>query len=657
MRTLEIKHVADLLSMRFCIPNYQRGYRWERKHVEALLDDLYAFSTTSNQPGEFYCLQPLAVVKNNVLSTDKDIVYDVIDGQQRLTTLYLLLSYLEDVRQCILMGELATSLFALEYESRDSDFFDKKKFKDGDIEKAIGNIDFFYMTRAYQTIKEWFEKKGINKNIILKVLIPEWYHSIAGLEGDELATVRKENDKENDVRFIWYDVPVKGNTESMEVFSQLNYGKTALTPTDLVKALLLRCDIYTTDKSLMQEVAFRRSCEWDMMEKQLHDPFMWSMFMPLEHSFVSHITPVISLVCDEIYEELSQISDSKLQNNSDDFIYQVCNLYLENNKAGNNKDDYAKNVEKVWTKIQNTYTALYNWYQDADTYHLIGLLVWLKEYKNRDFDNQKRYALLKDLFKEYSIRTKDAFVVYLKQEIGDIIQVKEINEGDVSSGIKFINYYENPLQLIRILVAFNVEEIRTQQAESARFPFHLLREQNITSLEHIHPQHFDLDNLKLDSLRAWLVEKEKSLKLFDKYESYKTDIEQLNSFIQDESTYNDNKGLARLIIEKIDNQFDELVCMQKGQMHTLYNLALVDKDTNAALSNNLLDVKREILSKRHDANGIYVLPATYKVFGKMYSHATNTEVSPKLWLSSDREAYFEAIAKVYYSFISTINKQ
>ena len=218
MRTLEIKHVADLLSMRFCIPNYQRGYRWERKHVEALLDDLYAFSTTSNQPGEFYCLQPLAVVKNNVLSTDKDIVYDVIDGQQRLTTLYLLLSYLEDVRQCILTGELATSLFALEYESRDSDFFDKKKFKDGDIEKAIGNIDFFYMTRAYQTIKEWFEKKGINKNIILKVLIPEWYHSIAGLEGDELATVRKENDKENDVRFIWYAVPVKGNTESMEVF-------------------------------------------------------------------------------------------------------------------------------------------------------------------------------------------------------------------------------------------------------------------------------------------------------------------------------------------------------------------------------------------------------------------------------------------------------
>lgn len=43
-RTLELRHVADLLTMHFNIPSYQRGYRWESKHVEALLDDLYGFS-------------------------------------------------------------------------------------------------------------------------------------------------------------------------------------------------------------------------------------------------------------------------------------------------------------------------------------------------------------------------------------------------------------------------------------------------------------------------------------------------------------------------------------------------------------------------------------------------------------------------------------
>ena len=43
-RTLQLRHVADLLTMHFNIPSYQRGYRWESKHVEALLDDLYGFS-------------------------------------------------------------------------------------------------------------------------------------------------------------------------------------------------------------------------------------------------------------------------------------------------------------------------------------------------------------------------------------------------------------------------------------------------------------------------------------------------------------------------------------------------------------------------------------------------------------------------------------
>lgn len=132
-RTLELRHVADLLTMHFNIPSYQRGYRWESKHVEALLDDLYGFSKQMedmpNKQGKFYCFQPLAIVKNKKLSNETDTVYDVIDGQQRLTTLYLLLSYLEETRKCNFSGRLATSLFTLKYESRDSDFFIKKNLK------------------------------------------------------------------------------------------------------------------------------------------------------------------------------------------------------------------------------------------------------------------------------------------------------------------------------------------------------------------------------------------------------------------------------------------------------------------------------------------------------------------------------------------------
>ena len=127
----------------------------------------------------------------------------------------------------------------------------------------------YTVTEEPNLFEEWFEKKQISPALILEVLIPKKYRITYGLVGDELKKTKENNDKENDVRFIWYEIPCDANTESIEVFSQLNYGKTALTATELVKALLFQCDIYTTDKSLMHEIAFRRSCEWDIMEKQL----------------------------------------------------------------------------------------------------------------------------------------------------------------------------------------------------------------------------------------------------------------------------------------------------------------------------------------------------------------------------------------------------
>lgn len=654
MNTLEIKHVADLLDMHFHIPAYQRGYRWESKHVEALLDDLYAFSvqmSEGNKAGKFYCIQPLAVVVNKQLSTKDEIVYDVIDGQQRLTTLYLILSYLQDARKYLCSGHLSTAIFSLKYESRDSDFFDNEEFKKSNIKDAVRNIDFFYMTRAYKAIEEWFIKKQIAPALILEVLIPKKYKMTMGLEEEDLKETKASNDKENDVRFIWYEVPSEDNTESIEVFSQLNYGKTPLTATELVKALLFQCDIYTKDKSLMHEIAFRRSCEWDIMEKQLQDPFMWSMYMSDEIYFASHITLVLLLVSNKLYAELQgKYQNLKINKDSKDFIYQVCSKYLGTNKEG----DYAKNVEKVWKKIQTTYTALYNWYKNPDTYHLIGLLIWLKEYKAKNFDSDKRFMLIESMMNEYSIKSKDEFVCYLKQQIASIIHIDKnikTKEGVIPWGLDHINYNDNAPQLISILVLFNVEDVRTKQDESARFPFHLLRQFNVTSLEHIHPQNLILDNIKLDTLIKWLDVKIISLHQLDN-KKYDQDIAKLKELIKDDASYKENKDEAQAIITKIDKEFDDLAKMSERQMHTLYNMALVDIYTNSALSNNLLDRKREILRDYQERKKTYVLPTTQKVFSKYYSPVKEDNVLPKLWTISDRDAYFKAIKKVYDDFDS-----
>ena len=60
-KSLKVIHISDLNGVQFNIPGYQRGYRWETKHVHALLKDILEFDSSSEP---FYCLQPLVVVKN-----------------------------------------------------------------------------------------------------------------------------------------------------------------------------------------------------------------------------------------------------------------------------------------------------------------------------------------------------------------------------------------------------------------------------------------------------------------------------------------------------------------------------------------------------------------------------------------------------------------
>jgi uncharacterized protein with ParB-like and HNH nuclease domain len=73
---LELKLIGDIAGQ-FVVARYQRGYRWGRLEVERLLNDIWE----SN--GSPYSLQPIVVKKK------AEAVWELVDGQQRLTTLYL----------------------------------------------------------------------------------------------------------------------------------------------------------------------------------------------------------------------------------------------------------------------------------------------------------------------------------------------------------------------------------------------------------------------------------------------------------------------------------------------------------------------------------------------------------------------------------------
>ena len=89
MRTVDdLRLNAEGNPQRYFIAKYQRGYRWSTTQVTQLLDDVLEF-TDQKKLGvdQFYCLQPL------VLKDAGDDGYEVVDGQQRLTTLLLILRF------------------------------------------------------------------------------------------------------------------------------------------------------------------------------------------------------------------------------------------------------------------------------------------------------------------------------------------------------------------------------------------------------------------------------------------------------------------------------------------------------------------------------------------------------------------------------------
>lgn len=133
---LETKFVADIRGS-FYIPSYQRGYRWSETEVVRLLDDIYQNGKKN------YCLQPVVVRK-------KEDQHELIDGQQRLTTLYLIYKYMKNVNP--FFNEPA---FTLSYQTRDQS---EEFLKTLDMTKQDDNIDFWFISKAYNTIKEWFEQ-------------------------------------------------------------------------------------------------------------------------------------------------------------------------------------------------------------------------------------------------------------------------------------------------------------------------------------------------------------------------------------------------------------------------------------------------------------------------------------------------------------------
>lgn len=359
---IELREINKLIKEKFYIPTYQRGYRWDKQQVEDLLKDIFEFMGTANiQNGEFYCLQPIVIRKR------EDGRYDVIDGQQRLTTIMIIQKYLKKIS------------YSIEYASRkgSAEFLENIE-KNERTRNDYRNIDFFFMAEAFRTIKEWFET----------VIKEKEEYSLP----DEFSTYLLKYCK-----VIWYEVDAGAAAEN--IFTRLNIGKIPLTNAELIKALFLRKRNFQEVGDTVYLRQLEIATEWDNIENTLQNDEVWYFVNP------SYAIPLETRI-EYIFDIIAQKHSGDGENYT--FLWFAKRMETE-----------EESIFSIWKEIKNYFRIIMEWFKDQDFFHLIGFLTSSKSNKT-----------VRDLIMAYfeGRYKKDEFKDYVKGLIRDYFRNVDIEE-------------------------------------------------------------------------------------------------------------------------------------------------------------------------------------------------------------------------------------
>lgn len=345
---LELRLVGNI-SGDFFIADYQRGYRW-KEEVEMLLNDI-----SEVEEGKNYCLQPIVVKRVG----DK---FELIDGQQRLTTLYLIQKFTKTYRPKIQIK------YTISYQTRENSKSYLENLDFESINDNPSNIDEYFINSAAQIIKKWFEKFNDEEQ--------------TKYASDDDAANDIQSKLNNKVHVIWYEVDSSEN--STQLFTRLNIGKIPLTNAELVKALFLSRNNGIDDQKQL-EIA----TQWDIIEKELrNDNFWYFITNEKAEKYATRIELVFNLMANK------QLSDKERFRT---FFY-----FSEKIKG-------EKDKSNVWLEILRYYQKLKEWYENFEVYHKVGYLI------------ATQTITLQELLKESVDKTKTVFQQSLDEKIAQSI--------------------------------------------------------------------------------------------------------------------------------------------------------------------------------------------------------------------------------------------
>lgn len=620
-KSVEMCSIKKLKGCNFVIPSYQRGYRWEKREVEDLLNDIYEFKQNNNEG--FYCLQPLVLkeisdeeVLKELNITNKNNIYEVIDGQQRLTTIYLILKYLKS------KNIIEENIYTITYSTRE----DSKKFLEENLvyKEYITHIDFEYMYEAYKIINEWFNTDEKEKEI-KDILLPN------------------KTDKKS-VQFIWYE-PTDKNP--IEIFTRINIGKIPLTNSELIKALFLqkanfkyddkkdndKKDNDKFDKDLYEHTQIEIASEWDYIENTLQNNRFWGFINNDINQKYNRIDYIFEIVSDKLLKNDKEISEEDKKEIGAD-KYKTFRYFY---KKWKNNDDKMSFMKDTWKEIRYCFYAMNKWYNDLTFYHYIGFLIHCNNKKNNILN-------LYNLYIKYC--TKEKFEEKLKYRIKEIIIEYKINY-EKNTGFN-INYNDNDTKkyIIRnFLLLYNIEYMVKNQLSNSKFPFDLFKG-TTWDIEHIDPR--TTNNLiKKEDKKDWL-----NIVMEDYKDNIDNNIESdIKKYLDGDSKENFeelyNKIVKHLFNKKDDDEIDEI------DRDNLYNLTLLDSHTNRSYGNAFFKSKRKRIIKE-DKNGNFIPICTKNVFLKYFNTDASTIYK---YTKDDAKAYATDIYETLNEFLPKPNKE
>lgn len=308
--TSQLDHkVVGNITGRFLVPEYQRGYRWGPHEVRALLDDIWA-----NGPKN-YSLQPVVVMRG----ADGD--WELVDGQQRLTTLYLVFLYIQHHHL-----PSATPPYTLRYQTRPET---EAYLRAPDPDRRGENADFFHLFRAWDEISAWFVARA---------------QAEGGPHRATHVAMKVHTFLSEHVRVIWYE---SESGDPRALFARLNIGRIPLTSAELVKAFLLA-------RSDGEPRAIERAAQWDAIERDLREPAFWAF---LTNASGERYPTRIELLLDLVAGRPS---------GRDWRRYQTFDELRQRIEAG---------AGEFWAQVLDLHARLREWYDDLDRYHWVGYLV------------------------------------------------------------------------------------------------------------------------------------------------------------------------------------------------------------------------------------------------------------------------------------------